>query len=160
MIDLQDPGSRERLASALPVPRWVDEVAAGGPYPSLDALVAAGERAAERLSDAERDEAATAHGSGERLAGPGNGLSPSQQDGLARSDEGLDAAIARGDEVYEQRFGRAFLIQEAGRSRQEILDELQRRLKNDPEQEAKEAEEQLRQIVALRLRALFAESWS
>jgi 2-oxo-4-hydroxy-4-carboxy-5-ureidoimidazoline decarboxylase len=159
VIDLQDPGSRERLASALHVARWVDEVAAGGPYPSLDALAAAGERAAARLSDAELDEAVAAHPRiGELSAG--SDLSTSEQAGLGRSDEGLDAAIARGNEVYEERFGRVFLIRAAGRSRQEVLDELQRRLKNDPEQEADEAKEQLRQIAALRLRTLFAEGRS
>ena len=67
----------------------------------------------------------------------------------------MDAAIARGNEVYEQRFGRVFLIRAAGRTRQEVLDELQRRLKHDDATEADEAKAQLREIAALRLRSLF-----
>ena len=50
-----------------------------------------------------------------------------------------------------------FLIRAAGRSRQEVLDELQRRLKHDDATEAEEAKEQLRQIAALRLATLFEE---
>ena len=97
---------------------------------------------------------------GERPAGEGasSRLSAGEQAGLGATDEGVDAAIARGNAVYEGRFGRVFLIRAAGRSRQEVLDELQRRLKNDDETEAAEAKDQLRQIASLRLAALFGET--
>ncbi|WP_233551480.1 2-oxo-4-hydroxy-4-carboxy-5-ureidoimidazoline decarboxylase [Amnibacterium setariae] len=160
MIDAASPDARDRLSAALGIARWVDEVAAGSPYASLDVLVDAGERAAADLTDAELDEAVGHHPRiGERAAGEGasSRLSAGEQAGLGRNDEGVDAAIARGNEVYEERFGRVFLIRAAGRSRQEVLDELQRRLKNDDAAETAEAKDQLRQIAALRLRALFGE---
>jgi 2-oxo-4-hydroxy-4-carboxy-5-ureidoimidazoline decarboxylase len=160
VIDTSSPDARARLAAALGIRRWVDEVAGSGPYASVDALVAAGERAAADLSDGELDEAVAHHPRiGERAEGDGSSalLSASEQAALGRNDEGVDAAIARGNEVYEQRFGRVFLIRAAGRSRQEVLDELQRRLKDDDATEAAEAKEQLRQIAALRLAALFGE---
>ena len=96
---------------------------------------------------------------GERASGDGTSvrLSADEQGGLGAAAEGVDAAIARGNEVYEQRFGRVFLVRAAGRDRQQILDELQRRLKNDPQDEAQEAKQQLREIAALRLRALFGD---
>ena len=161
VIDTSSPDARNRLGAALGIGRWVDEVAAGGPYASVDDLVAAGERAAADLSDAELDEAVAHHPRiGERAEGDGSSalLSAGEQAALGRNDEGTDAAIARGNEVYEQRFGRVFLIRAAGRSRQDVLDELQRRLKNDDDTEAAEAKEQLRQIAALRLAALFGEA--
>jgi 2-oxo-4-hydroxy-4-carboxy-5-ureidoimidazoline decarboxylase len=160
VIDPQSPEGRNRLTAALGVTRWVDEVAGGGPYASVDALVAAGERAAADLTDAELDEAVAHHPRiGQRAEGDGAfaRLSQGEQAGLGASAEGLDAALARGNEVYEQRFGRVFLIRAAGRSRQEVLDELQRRLKNDEADEAAEAKEQLRQIAALRLATLFGD---
>lgn len=160
MIDPRDSESRDRLRAALGVERWVDAVASGGPYPSVGALVAAGEAAAAELSDAELDEAVTHHPRiGEGAAGDGTAirLSADEQAGLGGAEEGTDAAIARGNTVYEQRFGRVFLIRAAGRTRQEVLDELQRRLRNDEEAEAVEAKEQLRQIAALRLRTLFGD---
>lgn len=158
MIDPRTPEGRERLTAALGVERWVDEVATGGPYPDVDALVAAGERAASSLSDAELDEALAHHPRiGERGTGGGTAsrLSAGEQAGLGRNDEGVEAAIARGNEVYEDRFGRVFLIRAAGRSHQEVLDELQRRLKNDEETEAAEAKDELRAIAELRLANLF-----
>lgn len=161
MIDTSSPDARERLTAALGIDRWVDEVAAGGPYADAGALVAAGQRAASTLSDPELDEAVAHHPRiGERPAGEGTAsqLSAGEQAGLGGRDEGVDAAITRGNVVYEGRFGRVFLIRAAGRSRQEVLDELQRRLKNDDATEAEEAKEQLRQIAALRLATLFEES--
>jgi 2-oxo-4-hydroxy-4-carboxy-5-ureidoimidazoline decarboxylase len=160
VIDTSAPAARDRLAAALGIARWVDEVAAGGPYASVDDLVAAGDRAAADLTDAELDEAVAHHPRiGARAEGDGSSalLSAGEQAALGRNDEGVDAAIARGNDVYEQRFGRVFLIRAAGRSRQEVLDELQRRLKDDDETEAAEAKEQLRQIAALRLRTLFGD---
>jgi 2-oxo-4-hydroxy-4-carboxy-5-ureidoimidazoline decarboxylase len=160
VIDAGSPAARERLSAALGVARWVDEVAAAGPYASVGALVSAGQGAAATLTDAELDEAVAHHpriGQGPAGDGTASRLSAGEQAGLGRNDEGVDAAITRGNEVYETRFGRVFLIRAAGRSRQEVLDELQRRLKNDEAAEAAEAKEQLRQIAALRLATLFEE---
>lgn len=160
MIDTSSAAARERLSAALGVRRWVAEVADGGPYATVDDLVAAGDGAAAALTDAELDEAVAHHPRiGERASGDGTAvrLSAGEQAGLGEAAEGVDAAIARGNEVYEQRFGRVFLVRAAGRDRQQILDELQRRLKDDPETEAREAKQQLREIAALRLRSLFEE---
>jgi 2-oxo-4-hydroxy-4-carboxy-5-ureidoimidazoline decarboxylase len=157
VLTIDDAELRSRLTAALGVQRWVDQVASGGPYDSVEALIAAGDAAAD-LTDAELDEAVSHHPRiGERHAGEGaaQSLSAAEQAGLGSKDEGADAAIERGNAVYEGRFGRVFLIRAAGRSRVSVLDELQRRLKNDAEAEAAEAKQQLREIMALRLRALF-----
>jgi len=160
VIDTSTGSARERLTAALGVRRWVQAVGEGGPYASVDDLVAAGEAQAAALTDDELDEAVAHHPRiGERASGDGTSvrLSADEQGGLGAAAEGVDAAIARGNEVYEQRFGRVFLVRAAGRDRQQILDELQRRLKNDPQDEAQEAKQQLREIAALRLRALFGD---
>jgi 2-oxo-4-hydroxy-4-carboxy-5-ureidoimidazoline decarboxylase len=154
VIDTRTPDARERLEAVLGVRRLVDEVAGGGPYPDVEALAAAMDAAAARLTDAELDEAAGAHPRIGAPAAPGS-LSAGEQAGLGPRDEGADAAIARGNAVYEGRFGRIFLIRAAGRSRQDVLDELQRRLKNDPAEEAEEAKVQLREIIGMRLRDVF-----
>lgn len=158
MIDLPETELRERLTTALGVRRWVDDVVAAGPFESIDDLIEFGRASATPLPHEELDEAVSHHPRiGEAPTGEGasQALSQGEQAGLGAAEEGTDAAIARGNRVYEERFGRVFLIRAAGRSRQDILDELQRRLKNEPEVEAEEAGEQLRQIMELRLRALF-----
>lgn len=161
MLEVDGTTGRARLRAALGVERWVDEVAAGSPYPSVEVLVQAGDRAAAGLTDVELDEAVAHHPRiGERADGEGEAqrLSAGEQAGLGRRDEGTDAALVRGNAVYEARFGRVFLIRAAGRSHGEILDELQRRLKNDPADEAAEAKQQLREIAAMRLRDAFGRS--
>lgn len=158
MLDIDDATLRERLHAALGVQRWVDDVASHAPYASVDQLVERGAAAAARLTDAELDEAAGHHPRiGERASGDGTAqrLSADEQGGLQRSSEGADAEVARGNAVYEQRFGRVFLIRAAGRSTDEIAAELQRRLKNTADDETAEAKEQVRQIAARRLRTLF-----
>ena len=157
MLTLDDAESQEKVLAALGVRRWADDVLAGAPYGSVDDLVAAAERAAS-LSDAELEEAVRHHpriGDKPTADGDAGRLSESEQAGLAGAEEGFDAAIARGNRVYEERFGRVFLIRAAGRTPDEVLDELQRRLLNQPDDEAAEAKQQLREIGLLRLRALF-----
>ena len=61
MIDASTPEARDLLTAALHVRRWVDQVAAGGPYASVDDLVAAGDGADAHLTDAELDEAVADH---------------------------------------------------------------------------------------------------
>jgi 2-oxo-4-hydroxy-4-carboxy-5-ureidoimidazoline decarboxylase len=60
--------------------------------------------------------------------------------------------LAEGNRLYEERFGRIFLVCATGRSAVEMLAILERRLENDPASELQEAVEQQRQITQLRLR--------
>ena len=64
----------------------------------------------------------------------------------------LQLAMLAGNQTYEQRFGWVFLIRATGRSGEEMLAELQRRLNNDAESEQREALAQLREITLLRLK--------
>ncbi len=157
MLTLDDADARDKVRAALGVRRWAEEVVAGAPYASVDELVASAERTGD-LSDAELEEAVRHHpriGEKPTAEGDAGRLSAAEQEGLGRTDEGFEAAMVRGNRVYEERFGRVFLIRAAGRSQQEVLDELQRRLTNDPEAEAAEAKQQLREIGVVRLRGLF-----
>ncbi|WP_456789652.1 2-oxo-4-hydroxy-4-carboxy-5-ureidoimidazoline decarboxylase [Cellulomonas sp. P5_C5] len=152
MID-DGPETRSLLATALHVRRWVDEVAAGCPYPSVDSLVGVADLAARSLTPAEVDEALAAH---PRIGERSTGLSSAEQAASATDDPALVEAMAVGNQTYEQRFGRIFLIRAAGRSRTEILAELHRRLGLSDDEEAAVVADQLRQIALLRLPTLFA----
>jgi 2-oxo-4-hydroxy-4-carboxy-5-ureidoimidazoline decarboxylase len=149
---------REGLPDCLAVPRWVDEVAAGGPYASLDDLLDAAGLAATPLSAEEVDQALADHPRiGERPTGSGAGadFSAAEQEASASDDDDLAAQLAEGNRTYEERFGRIFLIRAAGRSRPEILAELQRRLLLPPEDEVKVAASELRDIALRRVRQMF-----
>lgn len=66
------------------------------------------------------------------------------------SDETL-AALTAENRAYEERFGHVFLIAAAGRSADEILSELRRRMGNRPDVELGVARRELRKIMLLRL---------
>ncbi|WNB86548.1 2-oxo-4-hydroxy-4-carboxy-5-ureidoimidazoline decarboxylase [Cellulomonas sp. ATA003] len=100
---------------------------------------------------AEIDEALSHH---PRIGERATGISRSEQASADADDPELVDAMARGNVAYEERFGRIFLIRAAGRSRREILAELDRRLVLDDDAERAEVAQQLREIAGLRLRTL------
>src|SRR5579864_892536 len=78
--------------------------------------------------------------------------SSQEQSDVANADASAKRALADANREYEQRFGRIFIVCATGKSAREILEILQRRLKNDPRTELLEAAEQQRQITELRLK--------
>ena len=157
-LDLSDRALREGLATCLAVPRWVDEVAAGAPYASLDDLLDAAGLAATPLSPEEVDQALTDHPRiGERPAGNtgASAMSAEEQSASASDDAELAAQLAAGNRAYEEKFGRIFLIRAAGRSRTEISEELQRRLELEPDAEIKVVAAELRDIALRRIARVF-----
>ena len=152
---LPEEEARRRLATCLPVPRWVEEVLAGRPYAVWPALEHRAAQRAAHLDDGELAAALAAHPRiGERASGPGHDaeLSRREQSGVDRSDAEVLRQLAEGNAAYEERFDRVFLIRAAGRSAPEILAELRRRLDNDDAAEREETVTQLREIALLRLR--------
>ena len=73
---------------------------------------------------------------------------------MGGADDDVRAALVDGNRAYEEQFGHVFLIRAAGRSPQEMLAELHRRLGNDEETERAEVTAQLAEITALRVRGL------
>jgi 2-oxo-4-hydroxy-4-carboxy-5-ureidoimidazoline decarboxylase len=127
------------------------------PYRDPDHLLVAADLTADGLSGEEWLQAIAAH----PRIGEGGGHSPDasereQSRALRASPETLDALAAE-NRQYEQRFGHVFLIAASGRSGDEILGELRRRMSNDPATELAEAKSELRRIVQIRLGRLMAE---
>ena len=162
IIELPEAELREGLAVCLHVPRWVDDVADRAPYSSLAELEEIARAAATPLAPEEVDQALSTHPRiGEKPSGPGAAaeLSKAEQSSSASSDPVLEEALANGNRAYEQQFGRIFLIRAAGRSRTEILAELNRRLTLDPDTELAVVGEELRDIALLRIPQVFS-NWS
>jgi 2-oxo-4-hydroxy-4-carboxy-5-ureidoimidazoline decarboxylase len=140
--------TREVLLGCLSVPRWADEVLAGQPYDDNDALLEAADAAAQDLSDEELEQALSGH---PRIGERGGAQSQREQSGVDPTAGDTADRLAAGNAAYEQRFGRVFLIRAAGRDAEEILAELDRRLRNDDATERAETVDNLRQIALLRL---------
>ena len=157
-VDLTPAELREGLTACLNVPRWVEQVVAGGPYASRDALLEAARTAADPLRPEEVDAALADHPRiGERPTGTGaaSAFARAEQASSASDDAGLAERLAAGNRAYEERFGRVFLIRAAGRSREEILAELERRLQLPAEEEVGVVADELRDIALRRIPQLF-----
>jgi 2-oxo-4-hydroxy-4-carboxy-5-ureidoimidazoline decarboxylase len=147
----------ERLRTCNAAPRFASEVLAGRPYPDAQTLVARAEQVARALPWDEVAVALAAHPRiGDRVAGSSAEAEASrrEQSSMSDADAEVRAALLDGNRAYEERFDHVFLIRAAGRSPEEMLAELRRRLGNDADTERAEATEQLAQITALRVKGL------
>lgn len=150
--------SREDLRSCCASSRWVEAVAARGPYEDLGGLVRAGESALAGLTWEDVTEALAAHPRiGERAAGTGReaAWSRGEQSGTAGADRAVLEALREGNAAYERRFGHVYLVCATGRDAGELLALLRERLGNDEETERKAVRDELSKIVALRLAKLW-----
>lgn len=143
------------IAHCVAIPDWQQALVAARPYASLDALIAQGDQLARAWQGEALRQALSAHPRiGERVSGAGKeaSLSRNEQSAMQQADNALQQAMLQGNQAYEARFGRVFLIRAKGRSGEEMLAELQRRLGNDEPNEQQEALNQLREITLLRLK--------
>ena len=158
ITEIPEAELRDGLQVCLHVPRWVDDVVGRAPYSSVAELEEVARAAATPLSSSEIDQALSTHPRiGEKPQGDSAAakLSTAEQSASSSGDPSLDAALAEGNVAYEERFGRIFLIRAAGRSRQDILAELNRRLTLDPAAELAVVGEELRDIALLRIPQVF-----
>ncbi|MGY1741513.1 MULTISPECIES: 2-oxo-4-hydroxy-4-carboxy-5-ureidoimidazoline decarboxylase [unclassified Blastococcus] len=149
----------ESLRACNAAARFAAEIAAGRPYPDVETLVHRAGEVARRLSWDEVSMALAAHPRiGDRVSGSSAEAAASRREQAAMGDaeDDVRAAIVQGNRDYEERFGHVFLIRAAGRSPEEVLAELRRRLTADEDAERAEVTEQLAQITELRVRGLVA----
>jgi OHCU decarboxylase len=108
----------------------------------------------DELTDEEWLQAMRAHPRIGERGGDAPATSAREQSRAMQGSPATLAALAAENRRYEDRFGHVFLIHASGRTADEILDELRRRMKNDPPAELEEAKRELRKIALLRLRSV------
>jgi 2-oxo-4-hydroxy-4-carboxy-5-ureidoimidazoline decarboxylase len=77
--------------------------------------------------------------------------SAQEQRAALADDHAAKLALEAANRLYEQRFGRIFIVCASGKTAAEILTILESRMQNDAATELREAAEQQRQITQLRL---------
>jgi 2-oxo-4-hydroxy-4-carboxy-5-ureidoimidazoline decarboxylase len=82
--------------------------------------------------------------------------SAQEQQKAATADDSVKMALEQGNLEYEQKFGRIFIVCATGKSASEILEILRCRLHNDDATELRQAAEEQRQIMHLRLKKWIA----
>ncbi len=147
------------LAPCVSIPRWAADLAAGRPYADLAAVVRASHQHAATWTPAEVEAALAGHPRiGHRAAGDGADAAMSQREqaGVDRSDADVLERLRVGNQRYEDRFGRIYLVRAAGRSAEEMLALLEERLAHDDATELQVTTAQLAEITALRVQDLLS----
>jgi 2-oxo-4-hydroxy-4-carboxy-5-ureidoimidazoline decarboxylase len=136
--------------------RWAEGMVALRPIESIVELSEAADRVWSMMQEADWMEAfachprigesRTAHASKKSVA-----WSKQEQASVSSADERVLAELDAGNLLYEERFGFTYIVCATGKSAEEMLSILNRRLANDRAAELREAAEQQRQITQIRL---------
>lgn len=131
-------------------------MAAGWPYADLPTLLDAADRAWDELAPSDWAEALQGH----PRIGEGGGSAPAaserEQKAVREANAEVLERLVEENGRYEAKFGYVFLIAAAGRSAEEILAALRRRMDNDPVTEARVAADEHRKIARMRLERMLA----
>jgi 2-oxo-4-hydroxy-4-carboxy-5-ureidoimidazoline decarboxylase len=160
---LPEAEAREALPRCCGSRRWVEQVVARRPFGSINDLVSAADEAFSNLEPGDWLEAFSHHPKiGDldalraKFASTADWAS-GEQAGVSMARETTLAALAEGNRAYEQKFGYIFIVYATGKSADEMLELLERRLPNDPEEELRVAATEQMKITHLRLHKLFGE---
>ena len=138
--------------------RWAHALARLRPFDDAERLFGSSDEIWRQLDPSDWDEAFSSHPRiGEKKA-PESATAKSaqwsgqEQSGVALSGANIQEQLRRANREYEERFGRIYIVCATGKSAEEMLAILYRRLENDDTSELRETAEQQRQITQLRLR--------
>lgn len=150
--------------------RWAEAMVAQRPFANVRGLSEAADRLWTTVQEADWLEAFACHPRiGERqptllvsrpsyaAARRSAAWSHQEQSSANAANELLLAELAEDNQRYEQRFGFTYIICATGKSAAEMLTILKQRLARDRETELREAAEQQRQIMQIRLGKWLAE---
>ena len=138
--------------------RWAHALTRLRPLQDAAALLVRSDEILEQLDPADWAEAFASHPRiGERKSpaaatARAAAWSSQEQSGAALLGEDIQERLRSANAEYERRFGRIYIVCATGKSAEEMLSILHRRLQNDEAAELREAAEQQREITQLRLK--------
>jgi 2-oxo-4-hydroxy-4-carboxy-5-ureidoimidazoline decarboxylase len=146
----------EEMLACCGARRWAEAMVAARPIRSVEELSVTADRLWSTMGEADWMEAFACHPRiGERKAAIESGQSAEwsqQEQSLVNAAEAaVRTGLAERNELYEERFGFTYIVCATGKSATEMLAILNRRLNNDRGTELREAAEQQRQIMQIRL---------
>jgi 2-oxo-4-hydroxy-4-carboxy-5-ureidoimidazoline decarboxylase len=153
---LPDDRARAGLLACCASPAWVEKMMAARPYRSIDDVMAISDQTVAGLSESDLEAALAGHPRiGERPATSGErNWSSQEQAGVGDATDHVRRALADGNRDYEQQFGHVYLVSATGRTADEMLALLQRRLDNDTATEWEAVRAELAKINRIRLTKL------
>jgi OHCU decarboxylase len=141
---------------------WAQQMVVERPFGSLNQLIKASDRIWWSLEPADWLEAFHSHPKiGEKkaaatIAAEAQQWAEDEQSGTRAATEETTAELAELNGAYEKKFGYIFIVCASGKSSDEMLAILRKRLNNDPDDELRIAAAEQAQITQLRLRKLVA----
>lgn len=152
------PQNRAReLLSCCSSRRWADQVAAAAPFSTVEQLQQVAARAWEGLSEEDYLQAFAGHpriGQKKTQTDRSGRWSGQEQARAQEASSQIKQELAAANQEYDDKFGFVFLICATGKSSEEILGSLRRRLSNDRSTEIKSAAAEQAKITELRLEKL------
>lgn len=140
--------------------RWAAAMVAMRPIASVEELSDAADRAWGTMQEPDWLEAFACHPRiGGRNPAPvathasaqSSTWSRQEQSSASTANESMLAELAEGNQIYEERFGFTYIVCATGKSADDMLAILKRRLASNRDAELREAAEQQRQIMQIRL---------
>jgi 2-oxo-4-hydroxy-4-carboxy-5-ureidoimidazoline decarboxylase len=148
---LPEKEAADSLYKCLANRRWAAEVSSRRPYADAQSFLIVASNALNGLTDDDWVAAFMAHPRIGERGGDAPDSSQREQSRAMESAAATLAALEAENRQYEEKFGYVFLIRASGRSGEEILSELRRRMRNDPAVELAEARRELAEIAGDRL---------
>ena len=142
---------------------WANALSDARPFIDADALIHKADSVWWSLSENDWLEAFCAHpkigeqGAAAVQSEQARSWSAQEQSGIQYAVAETKAALAAGNQEYEDRFGFIFIVCAAGKTSEEMLAILNERLQNDPGTELRIAAEEQRKITRLRLEKLITQ---
>ena len=146
----------EAMLACCAARRWAQAMVALRPFTSVAILSQKADEVWSAMEEADWMEAFASHPRiGERKAAHTRSKSAAwaqqEQASTASAADRVLAQLAEGNALYEQRFAFTYIVCATGKSAEEMLAILERRLTNNRDVELREAAEQQRQIMQIRL---------
>lgn len=143
------------FATVCAASRWVEEMAEGRPFASVEEVLT---RSEEVFSEFAGDDWLQAFGGhpriGERTHDP---IAAAEQAGTDQADQGTLDELRRVNLEYEDRFGFTYIVYASGKGADEMLEIAKERLGNNRDQEIECAASEQRKITATRLRKMLCQ---
>jgi OHCU decarboxylase len=152
----------EAMLACCAAQRWAQAMVELRPYSSAESLTITADEVWSAMAEPDWLEAFAAHPRiGERKAPATNtaaaAWSEQEQSSTTTAPKPIVADLAAGNARYEERFGFTYIVCATGKSAEEMLAILRRRLTNNREIELREAAGQQRRIMQIRLRKWLVE---
>ncbi|HEY1985762.1 MAG TPA: 2-oxo-4-hydroxy-4-carboxy-5-ureidoimidazoline decarboxylase [Terracidiphilus sp.] len=154
--EAEEATALETMLACCGAHRWAESMVELRPFSGVEILSLTADEVWSTMDETDWLQAFACHPRiGERKAvqasRQSSAWSRQEQSSSAAANNFVLTELAAGNALYEQRFGFTYIVCATGKSAEELLSILHRRLGNDRETELQAAAEQQRQIMQLRI---------